>query len=69
MVYIVFYEAIWGKEGLLFVTIKRSDIERTLGLFNSRYVSINFTVENEMDSHRPFLDLMLTRNDKKIDID
>lgn len=52
----------------VFVIIKKGEIQDLLNLLNSQFDSIKFTVEREENRRLPFLDLMLTRNNNRIDI-
>jgi hypothetical protein len=50
----------------IFAVVKRSKVEETLNMLNSRHPSIKFTVELEENGCLPFLDLWLKRNGRKI---
>lgn len=53
----------------VFAIMKIDDVKPTLNILNSQYPSIKFTAEIETDGVLPFLDLKLSRQDSKIDID
>ena len=48
--------------------MKRENIGPLLSLLNSLYESINFTIEREQDEKIPFLDLLLKRNNNKVEV-
>ena len=47
----------------VFAIVKERYLPQTLELLNSRYETIKFTVEKELDGKLPFLDLLITRKE------
>lgn len=48
--------------------IKKSEMEKTLKMLNEQYPTINFTVVPEKDGQLAFLDLLLIRNNNKVEV-
>ena len=53
----------------VFAIVKKGTEQQILAFLNSQNDAIKFTMEVEIDNKISFLDLMLERNDNKIEID
>lgn len=51
----------------VFAVVKTTEIENVLTTINSQFESINFTYETETNNTLPFLDLMITRKNHRIE--
>lgn len=54
---------------LAIINVEKTDITELLNFLNSQNHDINFTLEEEKDFQIPFLDLLLKRNNGKIEFD
>jgi hypothetical protein len=52
----------------IFVVVKSRFVQRTLNFLNNQHSSIKFTHEMEEDSQLPFLDVLVMRNEDKINL-
>lgn len=52
----------------VFAIVEKNEIQNVLTMLNSKYNSIKFTFETEIDGKLPFLDLLLQRTNNKIEI-
>jgi len=51
------------------VSFTKEELAEFVDFMNSQYASIKFTVEVELDSKLPFLDILVSRNNGSLDFD